>query len=681
MAFSIRRQLPGGAEDPIEFAHPDDTPTVVTFGTDRGNTIRVDVTDPNERVNARHCTLVYTGAGFRIDFERDTRVFIGDSPTPTLGLSDPFVHSGDSKEIKLRLGMPVAAASGGAASASRNPVFYISRDDAGAADLKNLKPGAQHSNDPIERIKEGDRGRRRQAVFAGLLAVAMLVIGVGLFALATRVDQHEKWAQDMQAGLSQSVGVIGVARIENGREVSFEPTGTGWLCCADAGKSASPVLITNYHVWAASSGLVQRTGGSARIVIHFPDGAAAAPLSDRQIVLQDIGAKTEIRSHPLYGAFATFLTNNQLADAAPNVYDVISIPIIGSPKAMEGRPLLSLAQPRGAPQGTEPVAAIGYPIENLPYALNYDSPVPKFYPSNIVRRTSPFLGPAAHGVPSLLALQAESAGGLSGSPVIAGEKGSFHVVGLVMQASLMAAKPEPPKEPLSTQPQVSPPHPGTTGPAPAVDSSVDDATYAPGRRFATSNVVFATDSETIRELFAPPDQQRLSDAEAGDAWKLSRKNQFREPMAASFEALTSMHGCEGLALKDPAATPNLSDNIARDARAGEGSSGLAALKRIGGYKLTEKFGADELVWIAATYDKAHDAPLELDVREGGSASAEKDADAFMVVPGFSSYLWTGAPKAGSLDVSVRGEQGAKVKIYVQHCMPGQTQAGAPDGQH
>ncbi len=409
---------------------------IVHFGTDPVHSCYpISADAEREGVRFHHCTLLYAGASYRLDFDRGANVFVNGGKVPVRQLYNPFK---DGDTASLRLGQPADWKD------SRNPTFILKRTN---SDLGNRRTNAPRkpapsgrSSDTIDALDQNILSLLwlRRYVLAGLAAIALLFFwyGVPLYKDANIVSRV--------SAFEQSVGLIGIAyRAEAPDNTErFVPTGTAWLCCG-GDPQAQPWLITNAHVADQLATRLAYYGAqspTARVEARFLDNSGApyftVPLAPEAVS----GHSASL--HPLYAPFETFSADFNQGQKTANLYDVSAYAIPA--ERIAGRPRLKLAASHNIAEKGDVVATIGFPLENLPLAVNNDEPVAKTFRSEVVRRTDPFLrrAPAsteenAITLPDLLTVEAESAGGLSGSPIF---NTSGQVVGMVKAASFSTAQ-------------------------------------------------------------------------------------------------------------------------------------------------------------------------------------------------------------------------------------------------
>ncbi len=669
MTFSIALFRIGQSKPYFEKTFTDQ-PQVVRIGVDPTSHVPLPMSlaspDSEEEVRWRHCTLIYTGAAFRLDFEGDADVYVGGSPTAAISLCDPFV--GRRESVDLRMGRPVSTPE------SLNPVVRITRSRQMMARLSKMAGAKRRgpkraSTDLVERIRttEGAQGRMG-AMLSVVAAIAFFGALFGVAALA-RPQPAGPFA-DMDPWLA-SVVVMGVSREGGANE--FTPIGTGWLCCGN-GSDRGVQVVTNRHVRAELSRRAASGGETMRVVAFLPgvqskdttprlkpmavditsavsgpscggssvalpmqavsalpiDAAgsaadtlrASSPASDLPPLDVKAPAQTaanlasEWRCHPLFETFAADF--GAQGRSAANVYDVAIVRLDEAASAHvrhEKRPMFAVAaslEDTGAP-----VAVIGYPTENLPYALNAADPVPKTYTGQVVRRTNPFLGSvqadAESTVPDLYAVRAESAGGLSGSPIIERTKsGAFAVVGMVMGASFTEAS-------LTS--------------AGARRQSASDIAYGLGGR-AILDVVgngSAADADRMRGVWSG-----MARYDARPALVVA-SDAFHE-RAAQAGCLATVTSPKGVILS----------------KSSKGGAGR--------HSTEVRFDANELVWVLATARDGGDDVLVLkSVRKREGAEDEAATAA-----GFGAVRFEGrrGPVAGIIEVEIAGPRRGVVDLTV-----------------
>ncbi|MFN7056456.1 hypothetical protein [Hyphomonas sp.] len=446
--FRVSLLLPRSAR-PYTESYFADRPQVVRIGIDLSNDIVLPQAlagDFNEGVRQFHCTLIYTGSNFRIDFEGGAEVFVAGEAQSIITLTNPFELSSGSK-VSLRLGTPKATPE------SVNPEIIIERLGKASA-VPPGKRGARTgrpSNDIVAVVRQTRRRQTRQGAFVSVMVLLMCA-----FALAGLkfFERLERFPGDRLRELEASVAVIGtalggpVALSQDDIADTFVPVGTGWLCCGPDTDRSGDVLkiVTNAHVVSQVDSMARAGETDQRILAVFPRVQNGGSETEPVIVdlTRAIRQDRLFAEHRLYARFQQQFQSSSRPYS--NVYDVAHIEIADEETRDRLRHHARFEIGAGLSSADRQVGIIGYPVENLPRALNPLDPVARTYIENVARRTDPFLSPSAGQealVPELYAVRAESAGGLSGSPLIQFNRTArkFEVVGMVFSASFLQSDP------------------------------------------------------------------------------------------------------------------------------------------------------------------------------------------------------------------------------------------------
>ncbi len=395
----------------------------------------------------RHCALLWAGGKFRLEFDRHAGVYLNGSETCARSFCNPFE---DGPEFEMRLGLPNANEAG---------------DDLGIA--------------PVFRIRRTDRARRKSSWLSELATrvtwfrkVAMVPFLVSLPALVTAVAllsaSFVGWnvwqgqritealirgdiSQAMGAELAGSVASIGIVCDEE-----FTPLGTAWLYehRQETAAETTKWLVTNLHVvrqMTCAQGTSQQ-----RVLAKFPNtnGVTTNAL--------DIEVRTAPRKHPLHDPFeqerSTSGTSENGQQAIANVYDLAAFPLDDASlsSSLEKRRFLTLSAPSPEKASSfsietlftqnvepgRPVLILSYPTENQPFLYDGVSSEPFQFrtalqsKSNAMSRGIP--GDSSNRTPALYSFSAKSAGGMSGSPVIALDRNNDpFIAGIVFAASFV----------------------------------------------------------------------------------------------------------------------------------------------------------------------------------------------------------------------------------------------------
>lgn len=399
----------------------------------------------------RHCALLWAGGKFRLEFDRHAGVYLNGSDKCARSFCNPFE---DGAEFTMRLGMPEQSRDGGEHGVA--PVFKIRRKD-----LAHQKTGI------LTALSLRFNWFRKVAMMPFLVrlpALVMVVAVLGVMFAAWNFSQGQRITEALIRGdvpqtigtdLAPSVASIGIACDDN-PNAPFKPYGTAWLFeNSNATQGSSKWLITNLHVvrQMAQDGCAPETGRGSRIAM-FP-----GTQGDKTEALA-VRLATRPRMHPLHDEFDKFRSEfeNRIEgqQAVANIYDIAAFELTGEEAAAISlnRTFLTLGEdsPSNAwsfatdvnfTQNLEPgrpVLILSYPTENQPFLAD-GVPADPFQfrtslqsKSNAMSRTIP--GESSNRTPALYSFSAKSAGGMSGSPVIAlNSNGDPFVSGIVFSAS------------------------------------------------------------------------------------------------------------------------------------------------------------------------------------------------------------------------------------------------------
>lgn len=408
----------------------------------------------------RHCALLWAGGKFRLEFDRHAGVYLNGSETCARSFCNPFEDSG---EFEMRLGLPDTDANG--TDLGIAPVFRVRRKDVKRRRTDFLNEWAMQSVWIMRALK-----------LPFLVSLPWFVVATAaLFLVSFIWDslQSDRITQALvQAEVPERVGeqfVPSVAAIGIMRGNRFVPYGTAWLYehVTEAGAS-SKWLVTNRHVVQQ-----MQMGGCGGAVGTRPAVARFPASADGEIASETLQLTACPRLHPLYSAFEAFrfpletptapLVGSGEADTAPergpqavaNLYDLAAFEL-PSDALDPAREFLSLAAPSQTdlspfditPRFTQnlqpgrPVLILSYPTENQPFLADGVSSDPFQFrtslqsKSNAMSRSIP--GRSSNRTPALYSFSAKSAGGISGSPVIAMSRdGEPFVSGIVFAASFV----------------------------------------------------------------------------------------------------------------------------------------------------------------------------------------------------------------------------------------------------
>ena len=151
---------------------------VIHFGTDLSfSCLPIDPRARSEGVRRRHCSLVYAGGSFRVDFDRGAGVFFleDDRARQAVQLSNPFAGA---RSVRMRLGQPKGD------PGSVNPVFVIERHDPDA-----ISSNGRDLLKATRRRRKSDTIDRSEFTYASLWgifpALAVIVAGILFLGAAT----------------------------------------------------------------------------------------------------------------------------------------------------------------------------------------------------------------------------------------------------------------------------------------------------------------------------------------------------------------------------------------------------------------------------------------------------------------------------------------------------------------
>lgn len=408
----------------------------------------------------RHCALLWAGGKFRLEFDRHAGVYLNGSETCARSFCNPFE---DGAEFEMRLGLPDTDAKG--ADLGIAPVFRVRRKDVKRRRTDFLNEWAMQSVWIMRALKLPFLVSLPWFVVAATALFLVSFIWDGL--QSQRITQalvQAEVPERIGEQFAPSVSAIGVMR-----DNRFVPYGTAWLYehLTQAGPS-SKWLVTNRHVVEQMQmGGCDGPVGTRPAVARFP----ASP--DGEIASETLQLETCPRLHPLFAAFEAFrfplesraapLVGAGEEDAVPesgqqavaNLYDLAAFEV--PPNALDpARRFLTLAGPSQndlspfdiTPSFTQnlqpgrPVLILSYPTENQPFLADGVSSDPFQFrtslqsKSNAMSRSIP--GRSSNRTPALYSFSAKSAGGISGSPVIAMSRdGEPFVSGIVFAASFV----------------------------------------------------------------------------------------------------------------------------------------------------------------------------------------------------------------------------------------------------
>lgn len=410
----------------------------------------------------RHCALIWAGGKFRIEFDKRAGVYLNQSQVSAREFCNPFEDGGEV--FTMRLGFPSDFEGGTDPTA---PTFEIYRKD-----LKQTKQSA---------AKRFWNALLLRSSFARWLvglpwrvsspAIFLFSVITALWLLWTANSQSQQIAAALERSpislevgqnLSPSIGLAGVICPRLDRSSEFIPKGTAWLYRREKQSWIGRILhntaprswvVTNAHVVAQSErhactdkNEVGETIVTAapRPALRFPPLSASAP--ETVTLTGDINWDI----HPLHAAFERYAgnPNGQNPSEQPskaNVYD-FAIMELNNAQLSRLQPRVFLTPPKSVlDRGIsvlpgQPVATFGYPSENQPFQASGASEAPFEFRSSIQSRSNAvsnmISGAATATEPALYSLVAKSAGGMSGSPVIAMEtKNQVVVFGVVFSAS------------------------------------------------------------------------------------------------------------------------------------------------------------------------------------------------------------------------------------------------------
>lgn len=440
---------------------------IISFGRDaEACTIDIASSCGIEGVRYRHCALVFAGGSFRIDFDRDCRVFVSNSildfdPSARPGaklnpihqLHNPFLNA---DTFYMRLGQPFVV------QESRNPLIRVTKKDADVKERKRftrkqmarLRRGEM---DTIDLVRKTDRNVRRQTLTLGGLAIAL---GAGLITLAA-FFVGLRTLERAQAELRENVTMLqaqtpaqtwiaetapSVAQLMIETKSGTQAAGTAWLWCySDNPNACAPdtdkppvYLVTNAHVLnklqAAARANIEEEPMYAAI---FPRRhVSEAPV---KIVLEDADM-TRFVAHP-FNSDSTRTQQERRASA----YDLAVVRLSAKQNNALGERLRFQIETTRTPREGDLSLSIGYPVEGSQNASDLEDPTPTANWTRLNRRVTPFYGhisllglindktcdavKAAHEagtspgkrsllMPAYYSLFSTSLGGVSGGPII-----------------------------------------------------------------------------------------------------------------------------------------------------------------------------------------------------------------------------------------------------------------------
>lgn len=394
----------------------------------------------------RHCALLWAGGKFRLEFDRHAGVYLNGSNTCARSFCNPFE---DGNEFTMRLGLPVGDARGSDVGVA--PVFKVRRKDKGYR-----KAGL------LTWLSLRSKWFRRVALMPTLVRLPALVMAVatmGVFFLWQNLQQDARITEALIRGdvpieigeaYQASVASIGtICPDANGER--YVPYGTAWLFeHAAVGVDRTYWLVTNQHVVAPMN-------PNCEWVAKFPSLPGAAD-SSANLPLQ----QTYV-THPLFHDFEAFSRGrNADPDGQPtvaNLYDIAAFKLSPDDRETLTRKRRFFKLPKKSDRddssldinvsyepGLEPgrpVLILSYPTENQPFLTSGVSEVPFQFRTSLQSKTNAMSQAISDTLsvrtPSLFSFSAKSAGGMSGSPMIAiDEDDNAFIGGIVFAASFVA---------------------------------------------------------------------------------------------------------------------------------------------------------------------------------------------------------------------------------------------------
>lgn len=399
----------------------------------------------------RHCALLWAGGKFRLEFDRHAGVYLNGSDTCARSFCNPFE---DGPEFEMRLGLPSIGQNG--TDLGIAPVFRIRRTDR-----------ARRKSGWLSALATRFKWFRKAAMIPFLVSLPALVVTVVVMGAAfagwnmwqgqriTEALIRGDISQAMGARLEPSVASIGVSC----GETDFTPYGTAWLYEHKRATASSPSkwLVTNLHVVRQ---MAQNTCGdeiaTRQLLAKFPnaDGGATEAL--------DVPLPTTPHKHPLHDPFEIYRSQFEVSasgqQAVANLYDLAAFRLDGAALDLldETREFLTLHQDSPVEASSykidihftqniepgRPVLILSYPTENQPFMADGVSSEPFQFrttlqsKSNAMSRGLP--GDSSNRTPALYSFAAKSAGGMSGSPVIAlNQAGDPFISAVVFAASFV----------------------------------------------------------------------------------------------------------------------------------------------------------------------------------------------------------------------------------------------------
>lgn len=398
----------------------------------------------------RHCALLWAGGKFRLEFDRHAGVYLNGSETCARSFCNPFE---DGAEFTMRLGLPEQSLRGHNSGVA--PVFKIRRHDQ-----------AHQKTGFLTALALRFDWFRKVAMMPFLVRLPALVMGVlalGIILTAWNFSQSQRITEALIRGdipqaigtdLAPSVASIGMV-CDGDPNTRFKPYGTGWLYQhIDAQQRASRWLITNLHVVRQIEQNECPPGtGSRTTVAMFPG------IQGNRIEALPLSLTTRPRIHPLHDAFEAFRSEfeNRIEgqQAVANIYDIAAFELTGDDAASIASDRKFLTLGKDIPETAwsfatdvnftqnldpgRPVLILSYPTENQPFLADGVPSDPFQFrttlqsKSNAMSRSIP--GQSSNRTPALYSFAAKSAGGMSGSPVIALDKNGDPFVSAIVFSS------------------------------------------------------------------------------------------------------------------------------------------------------------------------------------------------------------------------------------------------------
>lgn len=428
----------------------------------------------------RHCVLLWAGGKFRLDFDRYAKVYLDGQKQAAMDWCNPFEWGQD--QVGLTLGNHWTE------RVAQSPTFRIVRRDLDRAAFgwsdARTDNALDHPTDSIDRVNWNTKtveqlrqsqstAKRRNIFFATILLSALAALAFLVSQNTERLLEAERAIpfsanENTLAEIAENVGSIGLLWSEDHEQPSarshFAPIGTGWIYRKRRDEAPS-WLVTNAHVTqqilnsqAQGSSRLSKHA-TAKVIARFPAEGSDTGFDDIELsgVTSDETKRAYV--HPFFDDFKV-----EYGDAAANVFDVAVYKLNEHEKTELGqRRGLTVAEEvpieirrawLGVLDGKEtPLASVesmeltglgvlivGYPVERVPFLSAGVAEEPAAHRSFVTQELNAFSRrwtlERDIELPRLIQFKAQSAGGMSGGPIIrSGQNQKPEVIGMVFAGS------------------------------------------------------------------------------------------------------------------------------------------------------------------------------------------------------------------------------------------------------